>query len=242
MAQAVPQLQRFKWGGNWARFLEQFEDYVVLTGQMARLDLLLLALVDKVTWDKIGRVKMEAGDDAANDPRANVGEVVAFYREAYTRVEDRRSHQAKFTMLRQKEGESIEDYGKRVENLGAKAYPVEAVRVAVLNGTFIRGILDARVKMQLLQLDEMNYMDLVNRALRCEQAASMIEPGRGRPVFGAEEVEGAHNVAAARQDGQSEGSQAYMAENCTYCNMNGHVYDDCWRRQAEMWRQLNGGK
>ena len=100
MAQAVPQLEKFRYGGNFSRFLEQFEDYVALTGAMPRVDLLLLSLIDGITWDKIGRVRMEgpAGNDDP-DHRAEVAAVKEFYREAYTRVEDRRSHQAKFTML-----------------------------------------------------------------------------------------------------------------------------------------------
>ena len=316
MAQAVPQLEKFRYGGNFSRFLEQFEDYVALTGAMPRVDLLLLSLIDGITWDKIGRVRMEgpAGNDDP-DHRAEVAAVKEFYREAYTRVEDRRSHQAKFTMLKQSEGESIESFGRRLEDLAEKAYPNDAVRTELQNPAFIRGLLDDRVKMQLIQLDELAYGDLVNRALRCEQAMEMMDQGRGKGVFG-QEVEGAVNRTSERNQGgngrkeeaysaecyscgekghlqrnckyvkcyhcngnhlrrdcpsytgnirmqrttgrgargtsagtsggrlensrQGSGrNAAYMAKKCTYCDRDGHLYMDCWKRQAELWKELN---
>ena len=210
-------MERFRYGGNFTRFLDQFEDYVVLTGARPRIYLLLLSLIDGITWDKIGRVKMEgpAGNDDP-DHRANVASVKEFYRETYTRVEDRRSHQAKFTMLEQAEGESIDSFGRRLENLAAKAYPNDAVRTELQNPAFIRGLLNDRVKMQLIQLDEMAYGDLVNRALRCEQATAIMDQGRGRGVFG-QQVEGAVNRTSERnQGGNGRQEEAYSAE-CYYC-------------------------
>ena len=330
MAQAVPQLERYKNGGNFNRFLEQFEDYVALTGARPRIDLLFLSLVDGITWEKIGRVKMEGPvADGDQDPRADVARVVAFYRESFTRVEDRRGHQAQFTMVQQKEGESMENYGRRLEDLAGKAYPVDAVRLELQNAAFVRGILDDRVKIQLIQLDDMGYRELVNKALRCEQATAMLDPGRGRGVFG-QEIEGGVNQTSERRSerdngrngsgrvgelaftaecyscgkkghlqrdcedvkcyhcegnhikrncpslntknndrqgaqgrggrwgrgsigktfasgrggysnqGPRENSAAYMAKKCSYCNLDGHLYENCWRRQAELWKNLNG--
>ena len=31
----------------------------------------------------------------------------------------------------------------------------------------------------------------------------------------------------------------YMAKKCTYCDRDGHLYMDCWKRQAELWKELN---
>ena len=332
MAQAVPQLERFKNGGNFNRFLEQFEDYVALTGTRPRIDLLFLSLVDGITWEKIGRVKMEGPvADGDQDPRADVARVVAFYRESFARIEDRRGHQAQFAMVRQKEGESIENYGRRLEDLAVKAYPVDAVRLELQNPTFVRGLLDGRVRMQLIQLDDMGYRELVNRALRCEQATGMMDEERGRGVFG-QEMEGMVNRTSegkserylnggsgngrveeytavcyscgnkghlqwdcesmkcyhcegnhlkrncpslstgnngmkgtpGRSDGIGRGrnygkntfasgrggqgnlgrrehtaAYNYMAKKCSYCNLDGHLYENCWKRQAELWKVLN---
>ena len=190
----IPRLNMYVWGANFARFCDRFKDYVQLTDSKELIDLLFLSNVCEETWVKLNIVKIEEAD------RNDVQKVIEFYKEAYNAIEDRRAFQAKFMMIKQEQEESVEAYARRLDELAAKAYLNEIVQKEVKTPTFIRGLKDNRIKLQLVQGEALVYSQVVRAAVRCEQASMIIEPqNRGIDVLSTDRVDTSGRVNIENQ-------------------------------------------
>lgn len=175
----TPKPDKFILGGNFTRFLERFEGYVLLTTPAENIDLLLLSLVDSLTYDKLtAGAKMENGED-----KKDVKKVIEFYGKIMAENEDKRSLQATLMMTCQKEDETVEEYSRRLDDLACRAYDVEEVRKGVKTPTFIRGIRDYAIKLALVTGEEKTYEQLVKTAKRCEQASVIMEQNSATRIF-----------------------------------------------------------
>ena len=233
----IPRLGGYVWGQNFARFCERFKDYVTLTDCKELLDLLLLSNVCEETWVKLNKVKMETGE------RGDIEKVIEFYKTAYNEIEDRRSFQARFMMIKQEQDEGMETYGRRLDELAAKAYPNEVVQNEVKTPTFIRGLKDQRIKLQLVQGDALEYSQIVKAAVRCEQASIILEPHNlGMDVFSTDRIENPSlynegatgNVdrlnSASEKTNYSPKFSANVRSNvmtCWSCGSEDHIQRDC---------------
>ena len=238
----IPRLNMYSWGANFARFCDRFKDYVQLTDSKELIDLLFLSNVCEETWVKLNTVKIE------NEDRNDVQKVIDFYKAAYNAIEDRRSFQATFMMIKQGQEESVEAYGRRLDELAAKAYPNEIVQNEVKTPTFIRGLKDNRIKLQLVQGDALAYSQVVRAAVRCEQASIILEPQNiGIDVFSTDRVDTSSRVNIENQSNNESVTYSVDRVNdrtnynskkvnnnarsermkCWTCNSEEHVQRDC---------------
>ena len=191
---SIPRPNTYKWGDNFQRFLDRFEEYVMLIAPPDRLDMLLLSMVDGHTWEKIGAVKMDGGDEGASWRSMDL--VKGFYKGAMEQHEDKRSAQAAFMMIKQGDSETVTEYARRVEEMSNRAYSDRAIGAEFRIPIFIRGIRESRVRLALVTGDDKSFDELVKTANRIEQASFIMESPGDLRVFSSSRGEG----------GESQGS------------------------------------
>ena len=140
----------YKYGEDFSRFIKRYEDFTKIAKLGENLHLVLLSLVDDHTYDILCKVWISDGIST------DMGAIGKLYKEVMGSQEDVNIWRGKLLDIKQYDGEGVEDYGRRLQEMALHAYPGgdgEGMKVSV----FIKGLRNEKQQLALYQGGLLTY-------------------------------------------------------------------------------------
>ena len=157
----------YKYGEDFSRFIKRYEDFTKIAKLGENLHLVLLSLVDDHTYDILCKVWISDGIST------DMGAIGKLYKEVMGSQEDVNIWRGKLLDIKQYDGEGVEDYGRRLQEMALHAYPDgdgEGMKVSV----FIKGLRNEKQQLALYQGGLLTYEKAVMKVRRLEKAELLI--------------------------------------------------------------------
>ena len=157
----------YKYGEDFSRFIKRYEDFTKIAKLGENLHLVLLSLVDDHTYDILCKVWISDGIST------DMGAIGKLYKEVMGSQEDVNIWRGKLLDIKQYDGEGVEDYGRRLQEMALHAYPDgdgEGMKVSV----FIKGLRNEKQQLALYQGGLLTYEKAVIKVRRLEKAELLI--------------------------------------------------------------------
>ena len=221
---------RFKKGDEICTFLERFEQYVIVNNiHDGNMDLLLLSLIDD---DKI--YKKLRNVELSVQQRTNVGMLVDKMKESLFPITETRIMRSELARLAQNQGESVEDFALRVEDLAGKAYSDLRLREEACVSRLMEGSKSGVVRQKLMESDATTFENAKLIAIKQERITETIAAQEetkplidfDTPVY---RMEGENNNLKEEKAPQANIEEQWSRPLCAKCGKSGHDGNSCWQ-------------
>ena len=183
----LPKPEKFKRGQNFSKFCEKFMDYITLSKiHDDNLYILFLNMVDDFTLDKLRKVPL------SKDQRKDARKFIDLYEKKINPSHEGRTFRSKLADLKQKSGESIEDFAYRITDTASRAYSdfEDALREEACFSSFLKGLTDPDIKIKLHENTNIErFEEALDEAVRLDSIKSTIRPQQRSEETTSEDVE-----------------------------------------------------
>ena len=197
----LPKPDKFKRGQNFSKFCEKFMDYVTLSKiHDDNLYILFLNMVDDFTLDKLRKVPL------SRDQMKDARKFIDLYEKKINPSHEGRTFRSKLADLKQKSGESIEDFAYRITDTASRAYSEseEALQEEACFSSFLKGLTDPDIKMKLHENTNIErFEEALDEAVRLESIKSTIRPQPRIEVTATDDIE----ILQINDDREEQGSE-----------------------------------
>ena len=258
-ANAVRKPQIFKHGEDFNSYLEIWSNYArILNIAEADRGRLLFTFLDENCNDKISALKLTS--DQKNDWNLVKREL-----KNILEVDNQQQARAKLFSMKQQLGETIEEFGRRIQKMSIKAYSMDSrdviARDSNIKDVLLYGIANNAIALNLMNkpdLDTLDFAALYKNACNLEknydarkQASgtadieilkSEVEPKRVDEGKIVKNIDQSCWNCGALDHWQSQCTKPRRENRkCHFCGQIGHLRNSCFKLQNLM-RQNNAGK
>ena len=229
--------QQFKTGDDISLFFERFVQFTKLSRLSDRnLDLYVLTLIkDDKMYRKLKNVSL------TEQQKADAELLVATYEKILFPATETRMMRSALTSLKQKNGESTEDFAIRIEEIGSKAYSNHDLKEEASLSVFMSGIRNIQIRQKLLEADVDTFEQATRMATKLEHISDTIADSENHDRTA--DID--YNVLSVNQRNnmqtlnprippyqQTRPDNYNSPENCRTCGKSNHVTSQCWRNIA----------
>lgn len=257
-ANAVRKPQIFKHGEDFNSYLEMWSNYArILNIAEADRGRLLFTFLDENCNDKISALKLTS--DQKNDWNLIKKEL-----KNILEIDNQQQARAKLFSMKQQLGETVEEFGRRIQKMSVKAYSLDSrdviARDSNIKDVLLYGIANNAIALNLMNksdLDTLDFATLYKNACTLEknfdarkQASgtadieilkSEVEPKVVVDKVAKNKDQNCFNCGAADHWQSQCAEPRRESRKCYFCGVIGHLRNNCFKLQ-NLLRQNNAGK
>ena len=155
--------EKFKPGGNFASFCLDFQEHIKLTNMKdPNLHIYFLSLLDTKTKNKLRKVNLSTSQ--CRKP----SKFIPIYRRKLMPPHEAENLQMDFSELIQDRGESLEDFGTRVEDIASLAFAGDSGghMLEACHTAFVKGLNDFELRIEMRKGKIRTFPEVVDEASR----------------------------------------------------------------------------
>ena len=220
--QAVRKPAVFKYGEDFNSYLELWNNYArILNMQEADRGRLLFTFLDQECIDKLTALNL------TSEQKNNWSTVKKELKSALE-VDSPQQARAKLFSMKQQIGETVEEFGRKIQKLANKAYSTESrdivARDANIRDIFVYGILDNSIAIHLMNKAEGDFTTVYKDACNLEKNLDA-----RKQVSGATDIQ----ILTTQTKNAPESSKPRVGSDkkCFQCSRTGHWAAQCPTRE-----------